>query len=112
MAACGSLIHDCRGRWLASFTRKFAHVFVAKAELWRIVEGLKLAQSTGFNKVILKCDSLLAIVGILSGKALNAYLQSLLDMIFELKDSDWEIKFFPCLKTCQYVCIQSCKSRL
>ncbi|XVF29674.1 hypothetical protein REPUB_Repub15cG0142300 [Reevesia pubescens] len=60
VAVAGGLIRDDKGYWLLGFVYRIGICEVLSAELWSILQGLKLAWDRGFRKVELETDSLLA----------------------------------------------------
>ncbi|KAL5773510.1 hypothetical protein ACOSP7_013101 [Xanthoceras sorbifolium] len=61
LIAVGGVIRNSERGWLAGFATKKGAGSVLGAELWGIIEGLKLAWSSGCNKVIVETDSLEAV---------------------------------------------------
>lgn len=47
----GGLIRDDCGKWVRGYARKVGFCSVLEAELWGIVEGLRLAWNLGFRRV-------------------------------------------------------------
>lgn len=57
-AAAGGAIRDVNGDWIFGHNRYLGNCSIFYAELWRILEGLKLIQRGGHDKVIIQSDSL------------------------------------------------------
>ncbi|XP_019155168.1 PREDICTED: uncharacterized protein LOC109152041 [Ipomoea nil] len=51
------LIRDWHGRWITGFSTKIGPTNSFIAELWAMREGLRLAKSRGFNKIVAESDS-------------------------------------------------------
>lgn len=60
--ACGGFLRDSNGIWKRGFAKKLGRCSIFKAELWGILEGLKLAWDLGFRKIIAELDSLSAVM--------------------------------------------------
>lgn len=56
-AGCGGLCRDSAGRWLCGFSRNIGSCNAFIAEIWGVLEGLRLAQSRGFSHLELQIDS-------------------------------------------------------
>lgn len=52
-SGCGGVFRDDNGVWLGGFSKFVGYCSVVVAELWGILEGLKMAIDKGFKKVIL-----------------------------------------------------------
>ncbi|XVF26661.1 hypothetical protein REPUB_Repub14bG0036800 [Reevesia pubescens] len=61
IASAGGLIHDANGSWIIGFTYRIGNTSALGAELWGILQGLRLCWSRGFRKVEMKIDSLVAV---------------------------------------------------
>ncbi|KAF7815210.1 putative ribonuclease H-like domain-containing protein [Senna tora] len=61
LIAGGGLIRDSHGNWIHGFTKFFGQGSSLLAELWAIYEGLTLAKSLHYEKLIVESDSLTAI---------------------------------------------------
>ncbi|KAF7838057.1 putative ribonuclease H protein [Senna tora] len=59
--ACGGVARDYLGNFLASFTKYLGDCSVLQAELYAIANGLEVAWSLGFRKVVIESDSLTAV---------------------------------------------------
>lgn len=60
-AACGGILRDHQGRFLAGYSVKLGNCSILKAELWGMLHGIKIAKDRGYNKVLLESDSEVAI---------------------------------------------------
>ena len=68
--ACGAIIRDNRGFFVAASTAKLEHVAdVLLAEAAALVEGLKLANTVGSNSLLVQTNSLILVE--LSNKTLG-----------------------------------------
>ena len=93
----GGLIKNSLSGWLSGFNRNVGICSSYKAELWEILEGLKLALKIGYKKVVMEANSRL-IVKKLSKQCNASWKGSLL--LFEcnkLLEVEWEVKIFHCL---------------
>jgi len=61
VAGVGGVIRDAMGRWIVSFALNIGISKLVGVELWSITDGLKLAWSKGFHKIILESDSTLMV---------------------------------------------------
>jgi ribonuclease HI len=61
LVGAGGVIRDAMGRWIVGFALNIGICTSVGAELWAITNGLKLAWSKGFRKIILESDSSLAV---------------------------------------------------
>ncbi|CAN1778830.1 Putative ribonuclease H protein At1g65750 [Linum perenne] len=53
----GGLLRDGNGRFLQAFSANIGDCSITRAELRAIVQGLRLAWSTGIRKVVVQSDS-------------------------------------------------------
>ncbi|KAH1096691.1 hypothetical protein J1N35_013612 [Gossypium stocksii] len=63
-AAAEVVIRDMKGLWITGFYRFLGKCSAFNAELWGILEGLKLLQRLGYDHVIIRSDSLEVVKGI------------------------------------------------
>ena len=57
--ACGAVLRDNRGGFIRAATARLDHIpDVVSAEAAALLEGLKLAQSTGCNNLLVRMDNL------------------------------------------------------
>jgi len=61
------------------------------AELWGVMEGLKMARECGFHKVELHVDSKAVVSNLVDGKGGSAMGLSLLTNIRSLLELNWEV---------------------
>lgn len=57
-AFAGCVARDINGQWLFGFNRYLRKCSIFDAELWGILEGLKLIQKRGHDRVIILSDNL------------------------------------------------------
>jgi len=69
--ACGGLIRDHNGRWIAGFTSYLGLCSVLKAEIWGAIIGVRLAKKLGIQRVIIESDSKLLVDGYREEKMLG-----------------------------------------
>ncbi|GLT63476.1 hypothetical protein SLA2020_360390 [Shorea laevis] len=62
MAGAGGLLRDHFGRWIVGFSRNIGWTTSIAAELWAIRDGLEVAISKGFSKIIVETDSKIATI--------------------------------------------------
>ncbi|KAJ1379057.1 Ribonuclease H-like superfamily [Sesbania bispinosa] len=60
-AACGGVIRDCEGAFIAGFANKLGQSSVVGAELWGILRGIKLGLQLNLSKVVPETDSVQAL---------------------------------------------------
>ncbi|KAK5818964.1 hypothetical protein PVK06_023918 [Gossypium arboreum] len=58
LVAAGGVLRDKEGQWIIGFHRFLGKCSVFNAELWGILEGLKLIQRLDYDHVIIHSDSL------------------------------------------------------
>nr|GLL45961.1 uncharacterized protein LOC109163410 [Ipomoea trifida] len=66
LASAGGLARDHLGDWLYGFITKIGSTYSFAAELWGLREGLRLAKTKGFRRVVLEMDSE-SVVALLNG---------------------------------------------
>lgn len=92
-AGAGGVSRDELGRWVTDFVHNLGSCAVLKAELWGVLQGLKLAWVLGFRKVLVETDSLL--VKNLIGKKLKL-CHPLFSLVVQCQGSicrDWIVQF-------------------
>lgn len=57
-AATGRVVRDSTGNWVMGYNRFLGTCSIFDAELWGILDGLKLIKRRGHNNVIIHFDSL------------------------------------------------------
>ncbi|KAE8715796.1 hypothetical protein F3Y22_tig00110160pilonHSYRG00564 [Hibiscus syriacus] len=57
ITSCGGIIRDDDGKWIVDYGKSISSCSVLDAELWRILEGLKLAWDLQPRAVIVKMDN-------------------------------------------------------
>ena len=55
-ATSGGVIHDSSGRWLYGFAHKIGACSSLEAELWVVLEGLKIAWNLGSRRIQLEVN--------------------------------------------------------
>lgn len=91
LASCGGLIRDENGVWKGGFARKVGSCLILEAELWGLVEGLKLAWSLGFRCVEVEMDSLVAVNLVKDADSNVDVGGGLIQIILGLLRRRWEI---------------------
>ncbi|KAG8472413.1 hypothetical protein CXB51_034213 [Gossypium anomalum] len=95
-ASAGGAARDMNGQWLFRFNRFLGKCSIFDAELWGILEVLKIIQRRGHDHVIILSDSLDVIRGIqgsnsaTSNSALIRRIQSMLS-----QESSWCLRYIP-----------------
>jgi ribonuclease HI len=88
-AGCGGVIRGCEGEWLGGFAKGVGLCCAFVAELWGVLEGLKLVRRLGFRKVELHIDSI-AVVQVVKARSLKSALGvALVKQIWKLLDLEW-----------------------
>jgi ribonuclease HI len=81
-------------RALGGFVKNIDRCAALVAELWGVLEGLKLAHTKGFNKVEVSVDSMAVITSIRKGEGSSATGCRLVQRIRQLMELDWEVKLW------------------
>ncbi|XVF81675.1 hypothetical protein PTKIN_Ptkin15bG0174300 [Pterospermum kingtungense] len=103
VAGCGGLLRDFQGNWLKGFTLNIGFCSAIEAELWGVLQGLRLAWSMGIRRVKLGIDSKL-VVGWLNGVHGNCVrFQNLLSVIHDLLVRNWEVQVSHIYRECNRV---------
>ena len=89
MISAGGIIRDDRMNWIAGFALNRGVGSVLEAEIWGIFEGLKLAWSTGFRKVMVESDSQAAVLLLKSDISHHHPLYSIVHACTKIMANDW-----------------------
>ncbi|KAK5838673.1 hypothetical protein PVK06_007408 [Gossypium arboreum] len=94
--AAGGLLEDRNGKWIEGFTRYLGSCEVIDAELWGILDGIQIALKRGFQKIIIRTDSLEAIKLIQDGvcNGSNSALMRRILLLLKLL-SHWNLNYIP-----------------
>jgi ribonuclease HI len=92
LVGAGGVIRDAMGRWIVGFALNIGICTSVGAELWAITNGLKLAWSKGFRKIILESDSSLAVDLITKNKIFIDKNYNLIMQARELLAKEWDIQ--------------------
>ncbi|KAL4346674.1 hypothetical protein GQ457_17G015250 [Hibiscus cannabinus] len=84
-ASCGGVVRTSSGEWIIGFSKYVRICSTVVAELWDVFEGLVLAWTKGFRKVVLEVDSL-DVFRILTRHDTNRCFDFLTRAIHELLD--------------------------
>ncbi|KAH1107908.1 hypothetical protein J1N35_011676 [Gossypium stocksii] len=90
------VLRDKEGRWIIGFHHFLGKCLVFNAELWGILEGLKLIQSLGYDHVIIHSDSLEAVKDILGSFftiSNSALIRRIHNVMFQEKQ--WFLQVYP-----------------
>ena len=60
-AGCGGILRNDQGHWIGGFSYRIGNYTAIIAELWGILIGLEWAWNMGIKKIILECDSKVAV---------------------------------------------------
>ncbi|KAL4292566.1 hypothetical protein AHAS_Ahas18G0040900 [Arachis hypogaea] len=93
VTGCGGLLRNEEGNWIAGFTHRIGDGTAFLAELWGVKNGLKLAWTMGFKRVVVEIDSA-AVVSLLNGgKKLESHPNANVREINDMRRKDWNIFF-------------------
>ncbi|MFQ6668200.1 hypothetical protein Gotur_033941 [Gossypium turneri] len=53
----GGVLKDRHGGWILGFNKSLGHYSVFNAELWGVLDGLRILQSQNYNGVVIRVDS-------------------------------------------------------
>ncbi|KAH1067026.1 hypothetical protein J1N35_032013 [Gossypium stocksii] len=70
LATAGGVVRDKEGQWIMGFHRFLGKCSVFNAELWGILEGLKLIRRLGYDHVIIHSNSLEVVKSILGSSSI------------------------------------------
>lgn len=91
-AACAGVFRDPIGEWQGAFMRNLGSSNTLLMELWGILSALELAWDRGFRRLIIECDSAVA-VQLISKECLPCHLQwRMVQKIKEWCSREWEIQ--------------------
>nr|KYP65493.1 Putative ribonuclease H protein At1g65750 family [Cajanus cajan] len=87
-SSCGGLVRDSNGRCILAYSRKLDHCSVLKAELWAILQGLRLIHLRSLGShILIESDSLEAITLLKNGCPRQRDCSYLVQQISELAAS-------------------------
>ncbi|KAL4335727.1 hypothetical protein GQ457_07G012090 [Hibiscus cannabinus] len=89
-ASCGGIVRNDNGEWIVGFSKYVGIYSIVVAELWGVFEGLALAWTRGFRKILLEVDSL-DVFRLLTRHGADRCFDSLTCDIHELLDRHWEV---------------------
>ncbi|CAJ2663874.1 unnamed protein product, partial [Trifolium pratense] len=128
LSGCGGIIRDHQGNWCGGFAKFVGTGSVLIAELWGVLEGLKLVWRKGYRKVEVNIDSISVVKMILNGMTSSALGFSLVKSIGRLLDEQWEVKIshsyretnkcadalasMGCILDCNIVFFETCPSSI
>ena len=87
--SAGGVIRDANKNWLVGFALNKGVGSVLEAEIWGILEGLKLAWSTGFRKVVVESDSQAAVTLLTSDISKYHPLYNIVRACKSFMEKDW-----------------------
>ncbi|KAF7816000.1 hypothetical protein G2W53_029969 [Senna tora] len=90
-AVCGGVARDASGNFLFSFGHRIGTCDILWAELRGILDGLELLWNKGFRKVVIECDSKVALELVENGTTENHPCSGLVHQIRSLVDRNWDV---------------------
>jgi ribonuclease HI len=128
LLGCGGIIRDHQGNWCGGFAKFVGTGSALIAELWGVLEGLKLAGRKGYRKVEVNIDSISVVKMIMHGGTSSALGFSLVKSIRRLLDDRWDVKILHsyreankcadalasmgCILDCNIVFFETCPSSI
>ncbi|KAL4320177.1 hypothetical protein GQ457_18G016630 [Hibiscus cannabinus] len=91
MSSCGGVIRDCNGGWRIVFSRFVGICSVLEAELWGVVEGLRLAWDAGYRRSVLEVDSL-EVFRLIHGHSSGVRSFNMVHSITDFLHKDWTVQ--------------------
>ncbi|KAL4274683.1 hypothetical protein AHAS_Ahas20G0031700 [Arachis hypogaea] len=91
--SCGGLIRTNEGEWIGGFRANLDYCQATQAELWGVHYGLQIAWSLRMRRVIVKLDSLNAIMYIKRNSSDSHGHSHIIRKIAELMKQPWKIIF-------------------
>ncbi|KAH1039339.1 hypothetical protein J1N35_041082 [Gossypium stocksii] len=94
--AAGGVVRKANGDWILGYNSHLGKCSAFNPELWGILEGLRLIQQRGHDKVIIQFDSLEVVKAILDGKS-NKENSALIRRIHStlLHEKLWCLRYIP-----------------
>ncbi|KAE8714163.1 LRR receptor-like serine/threonine-protein kinase EFR-like [Hibiscus syriacus] len=89
-AKAGGLIRDCNGQWLGGFHRNMGLCSAFQAELWVLLDGLKLAWTDGFKDIEVELDNQEVVDTLIANP--HVHETSLIRRIRKLLQNQWKVK--------------------
>lgn len=91
-AGCGAVIRDSKGGWIIGCTRSLGVCTTFKAEIWGILDGMRLAKKMNFSKVIVECDSMAAVQIIKSNNNGGDGTTGMIGVIRNMLKEEWDVQ--------------------
>jgi ribonuclease HI len=91
-AGCGGIVRGSQGEWIRGYAKSVGMCNAFVAELWGVLEGLRIVKNMGFRKVELCIDSQSVVQVIQNGYAQSSMGGPLLKQIWQLLDHDWNVE--------------------
>jgi ribonuclease HI len=92
IAGCGGLLRNSHGQWINGFSRNLGRCSAYIAELWGVLEGLRLARASGISKLQVHVDSQVVVHTINNTKDGSFVGWRLIKEIRRMLELDWEVK--------------------
>ncbi|KAF2287057.1 hypothetical protein GH714_037261 [Hevea brasiliensis] len=89
-ATGGGLIRNDQVRWIRGFAYNIGSCSVPCAELWALLEGIKLAWTLGIRSLQIECDSLLVVNMVKDDALLHNSLRPLVFLIKHFLSLEWQ----------------------
>ncbi|MBA0753672.1 hypothetical protein Gogos_021161 [Gossypium gossypioides] len=93
-AVVGGVLRDKNGEWILGYNKYLGNCSILDAELWGILDGLKLIQRRGDAKVVIQSDSFEAVKAI-HGSALKTSHSALIRRILRIlsQENNWLLHY-------------------
>jgi ribonuclease HI len=88
---CGGVIRGNSGEWLHGFSKLIGRGEAYTAELWGVLEGIRLARRLKFTRMEVRVDSVEVVEDIMHNRASKGCGKALIRSISELLKEDWEV---------------------
>ncbi|KAH1038684.1 hypothetical protein J1N35_040427 [Gossypium stocksii] len=96
LAAIGGVVRDKAGNWITGFHRYLGKCSVFDAELWGLLDGVKLVWRGGYNQVVISSDCLEiveAIIGSSSTSSNSALIRRIHNILSQ--ENQWSLRHIP-----------------
>lgn len=95
-AAVGGVLRDEKGEWIFGYNKYLGKCSIFDAELWGILDGLKISQKREPSKIVIQSNSLEAVQAIQgnNSKTLQTVLIKRIHRILT-QESNWTLRYTP-----------------
>ncbi|KAK5771808.1 hypothetical protein PVK06_048052 [Gossypium arboreum] len=96
LSAVGGVLRNNKGEWILGFNCFLGKCSPVNVELWGLLDGLRIAQKQGYNKVIIRLDNLENFILVCESKAVVSKnpLIKRIQQILASKDH-WHLNYIP-----------------